>query len=335
MARTTRSRGGSPVLVLLTAAVLSTVAASGRAPGADDPEPATSEETAPEVYRRGLRSFRAGNLDEAFALFHRSQELDPAYPFPSLALGRIHQELFETRHRGYDDAAAAYERFTLALEAAPPPARERDLYQGLYFQGLLYLRGGEPEKALESLDRFAAKYPGFYNAEEVLNARGVALYHLNRYEEAAKAFREAIAAKPALLEAKANLRAVFSRLALYDEARANYRSGSLDDALERTRSLRRIAPGYLPALRLEGEVLERLGRPEEALCAYRAVLEEDPGDPITHGVRLDIARLLELRGEKREALRVLNENLRRFRDVPRDPTKREVLRLMNLLRSPP
>jgi tetratricopeptide (TPR) repeat protein len=315
--------------------VLTAVAGSDRVRGAESPEPAQTEETAADLYRRGLRSFRAGNLDESFALFRRSQQLDPAYPFPSLALGRIHQELFETRHRGYDDAAAAYERFALALEAAPPPDRERDLYQGLYFQGLLYLRGGEPAKALESLERFSAKYPGFYNAEEVLNARGVALYHLNRYEEAAKAFKEAIAAKPSLLEAKANLRAVFSRLALYDEARANYRSGSLDDALERTRSLRRIAPGYLPALRLEGEILERLGRPDEALCAYQAILEEDPGDPVTHGARLDIARLLEQRGENREALRILNENLRRFRDVPRDPTKREVLRLMNLLRSPP
>ncbi len=335
MGRKARPRSRSRLWVFLTVVVLTAVAGSDRARGEEAPAPPKAEEDAPDLYRRGLRSFRAGNLEEAFALFRRSQELDPAYPFPSLALGRIHQELFETRHRGYDDAAAAYERFALALEAAPPPARERDLYQGLYFQGLLHLRGGEPAKALESLDRFNEKYPGFYNAEEVLNARGVALYHLNRYEEAAKAFKEAIAAKPSLLEAKANLRAVFSRLALYDEARANYRSGSLDDALERTRSLRRIAPGYLPALRLEGEILERLGRPEEALCAYRAILEEDPGDPITHGVRLDMARLLEQRGEKREALRILNENLRRFRDVPRDPTKREVLRLMNLLRSPP
>ncbi len=335
MGRTAGFRGCGPGLVLLTTTVLLSVVATGPARSTGGPESTRPEETAPDLYRRGLRSFRAGNLDEAFALFRRSQELDPAYPFPSLALGRIHQDLFETRHRGYDDAAAAYERFALALEAAPPAARERDLYQGLYFQGLLYLRGGEPGKALESLDRFTAKYPGFYNGEEVLNARGVALYQLNRYEEAAKAFRQAIAAKPTLLEAKANLRAVFSRLALYDEARANYRSGSLDDALERTRSLRRIAPGYLPALRLEGEILEQLGRPDEALCAYQAILEEDPGDPLTHGVRLDIARLLEQRGEKREALRVLNENLRRFRDVPRDPTKREVLRLMNLLRSPP
>lgn len=320
---------------LAVAAVFALVAAPAWPGDAGAPAPASTEDSAAAVYRKGLRSFRAGKIDEALALFRRSQEIDPAYPFPALALGRIHQELFETQHHGYEEATAAYERFALALEASPPPERERDLYQGLYFQGLLYLKGGEPAKALESLDRFAARHPGFYNADEVLNARGVALYQLNRFEEAAAAFKEAIAVKPALLEAQANLRAVFSRLALYDEARANYRSGSLDDALERTRSLRRVAPGYLPVLRLEGEILERMGRPAEALCAYQAILDEDPADPITHGARLDAARLLELQGQEREALRVLNENLRRFRDVPRDPTKREVLRLMNLLRSAP
>ncbi|MBE0618324.1 MAG: hypothetical protein IH608_10425, partial [Proteobacteria bacterium] len=56
-------------------------------------------EEARTAYKEALRAYRAGNLDEALALFRRSEDADPTYPFPPFALGRIYQQLFDQETR--------------------------------------------------------------------------------------------------------------------------------------------------------------------------------------------------------------------------------------------
>lgn len=296
-----------------------------------------TREAARELHEEGIRLYRIGELPDAIARFSEAEKADPTYPYPVFALARIYDDLFDTAHRHYAAAAEYYERLAQLLEADPPPARERALYQTHYYRGLLRLKGGEPARALESLNRFLEVYPDFHSLAPVHNARGVALYSLQDYDAAAGAFRAALRADPESLEARVNLQSVFTRLTLYREALANTRAGSLDEALERVAALRRAAPAYLRGQYLEASIRRKMGQDEEALAIFRDILAVRPADPITHDVRLDAARILEAKGQRNEALALLNEDLRWFRDQDqaRTQTMREIVRLVNLLKGSP
>lgn len=292
---------------------------------------------AEELYRQGVRAYRAGKTAEAIEKFQRSEEADPTYPYPVFALARLYQELHGLEHRYYVEASDHYDRLTLLLEAHPPGDRERGLYQGFYFQGLLCLDGGEFGKALTALNRFLEVYPDYYSLEVVHNAVGVAHYYLQNYDEAAEAFRRAIAVKPEFVEARVNMRSLFLRLTLYNEAAADARAGRLEDARQRIETLRLIAPGYLRGRHLEAGILRDLGRTEEAACAYRDVLASDAGHPVAHDARMELAKLLERQGNLAEALSLLNQDLRWVResDALRLRTMKEILRLVDLLKRAP
>jgi tetratricopeptide (TPR) repeat protein len=292
---------------------------------------------AAELYRQGVRAYRAGKTADAIEKFNQSSKADTSYPYPVFALARLYQELHALEHRYYVEAADHYDRLALLLEAQPPGEKERALYQGFYFQGLLCLEGGEFAKALGALNRFLEVYPDYYSLELVHNAVGVAHYYLQNYDEAAEAFQRAIAVKPDFVEARVNVRSIFRRLTLYNEALADARAGRLEDALERVETLRLIAPGYLRGRHLEAGILRDLGRTEEAVCAYRDVLASDPGHPVSHDARMELAKLLESRGQLSEALSLLNQDLRWVResDALRLLTMKEILRLVDLLKRAP
>lgn len=315
-----------PVFALLTLALLG-AAASAVAAG----------DGARDLYREGVRAYRAGRLDEAMSRFRSSEEADPTYPYPVFALARLYHELYDAEHLHYEEAAAHYARLALLLQANPPGEREKALHQAYYFQGLLCLSGGENDRALEALRRFLVVSPDFYNLEVVHNAVGVALYYRQSYDEAAEAFRRALAVKPDYVPAALNLRGVFRRLTAYHDALAAARAGDLDDALDRVQTLRLQAPGYLRGIQLEAGILRDLGRTDEALCSYREALAVDPSHPVTHDVRLEMAKLLGQRGQIEAAVGILNEDLRWFRedDQARTQTMKALLPLVERLKRAP
>ncbi|GAB6062689.1 tetratricopeptide repeat protein [Deferrisoma palaeochoriense] len=264
------------------------------------------------IYKKAMRAYRAGNIEKALDLFQRSEDADPTYPYPSLALARIYHQLFEQDMTHYREAEQAYDRVGLLLRVEPPGPTEQALYQAYYFQGLLLLKGGEYERALRAFDQFLELSPDFYAPELVHNARGVALYALDRFDAAVAAFRKALEIDPDYAEARFNLRSVYTRLSTYNEAVALSRAGRDEIALKRLAQLREFAPRFLPGRRLEAQTLARLGRKHEAERVYREILALDPADPLTYGVRLDLARLLADEGRRVEALALCKENLERF-----------------------
>jgi len=303
--------------------------------GASPAQAGAAQEKARAAYKEGLRSYRAGNLDEALALFRTSEDADPTYPFSPFALGRIYQQLFDQETRYYEEAGNAYERVALLLRASPPAQKDRPLYQVYYFLGLLYLKGGDYAQAQASLQQFLQVYPDFDNPQDVYNAIGIALYYQDQYDKAVEHFRTALARAPGYAEARFNLRSVFTRLAVYNEATVLARAGEMELALEKVGRLKEFAPRYLPGRRLEGMVLQRLGRRAEAVKVYQEALGFDPADPLTYPVRLELARILADQGHRDEALGHLTENLRRFPDIGDARVQREVTDLMARLGEQP
>ncbi len=295
----------------------------------------SSRDRARALYKQGIRAFRAGQWDRAMEWFRRSEEADPTYPYPVLAQARIFHELFNQEMTHYRDAADAYRRVTLLLEIDPPGAREHALYQAYYFQGLLLLKGGEYAGALQALDRFLEIHPDFYEEEAVHNARGIALYYMDQFDEAVAAFRKALEIDPDLAEARFNLRSVYTRLSTYNEALASARSGDLAGALARLARLREFAPRYLPGRRLEADLLARCGRTGDAERVYREILALAPASPVSYGVRLALARLLEARGDVGGALELLRQNVLQFPEVGDEEARRESERLLEHLEGAP
>ncbi len=294
------------------------------APTAARPDTAAAR----DLYKKGLRTFRAGDLDGAIEIFHASEEADPSYPYPTLALGRIYQELFDQTTRHYAEAAAAYDRLALILRANPPTDREHALYQAYYFQGLLHLQGGHYDRALTALNTFLEVSPDFDRLETVYNAVGIALYYQDQYDKAVASFRRALSIDPDYEEARFNLRSVFTRLATYNEALAIARAGESELAMEKVDRLKEFAPRYLPGRRLEAKLLESLGRKDEALHVYREILGVDGFDPVTYGVRLDMAQILAARGERDAAAALLRENLTRFPEMDDPRLRQQVLEFL-------
>jgi tetratricopeptide (TPR) repeat protein len=292
-------------------------------------------EEAQSLYKKGLRVYRAGQLPQALKLFRAAEDQDPTYPFPAFALARIYHELFDQKTRHYQDAVEAYNRLLLLLQVNPPPQKHRALYQGHYFLGLLRLKGGEYEEALESLHAFLELEPEFMNLQDVHNAIGIALYYLDQYDKAVEAFQRALAIDPDYAEARFNLRSVFTRLAAYNEAVAISRAGELLLAMAKVQQLKEWAPRYLPARRLEAKLYLEMGREEDGLRVYEEILGVDRTHPITYQIRLQMAKLLEKRAQKKRALELLEQDLALFPEVEDKRAEQEVIEMARRLRAAP
>ena len=284
------------------------------------------------LYKKGLRSYRAGQLGQAMSQFQASEEADPTYPFPAFALGRIYHELFDQETRHYQDAVDAYTRLKLLLQANPPSEKQRALYQTYYFFGLLQLKGGDYEGALGAFRDFQRLESDFSNSEDVYNAVGIALYYLDQYDKAVEEFQRALAVDPDYAEARFNLRSVFTRLAAYNEAVAISRAGEIQLAMEKIQQLKEWAPRYLPARRLEAKLYLEMARESDALRVYEEILGVDPTHPITYQIRLQLAKLLEKHGRPKRSLELLEQNLRMFPVVKDKRAEQEVRATVQRLR---
>ncbi len=167
----------------------------------------------------------------------------------------------------------------------------------LHFLGLVAHKEGDPERAIDLLERAVAQtgtapffhgnlgevyralgrygdavascrkalefYPVY---PEALNTLGAALMELGELEEAETTLKRAIEFKPDLAEAHANLG---------NALRRNGREDRAAKAFQRALRHNHELTGARLAL---GAVLRSLGRLEEAASAYREALEQSPND---------------------------------------------------------
>ena len=141
----------------------------------------------------------------------------------------------------------------------------------------------------EKLVQHEVRYP------DVFNHLGV-IYHLSgRLREARWCFEQALELNPGYLEASLNLTVTCNELGEYGSSvrtiqRARQDTEESNDAFRRGRvanTHRKLAAAYL-----------ELGRPEDAVHEYGRALRLCPN---FHDIRLELVRLLRVRGEVRRA----------------------------------
>lgn len=195
-------------------------------------------------------------------------------------------------------------------------------------------RKGRFEAALPHYDRILKQLP---DHTETRVQRATALVNLGRAKEAIADYRRAIAADPKNPElrlryadaleflgdrqAAAAERGAVAGLPLEDsrqaemlaiEAQKLQRAGDFTAAIERYRRALELAPKLIAARYEMGALLGHQGRIEEALAAFRLVIEADPHHA---GARRGEVTALLLTGRYGEARQQLNEALR---FMPRD-----------------
>ncbi len=135
-----------------------------------------NEAWALEAYNMGVRTV---SDEEKARHYRRAAELLPAFYEAWFNLAVSLTALGRT-----GDALAAYDQARQIHPNAPEPLRN---------MGLLYLKNGTPEKALNCFDRVLGLDGG---AARSYNERGVALQRLNRHRDAVAAFGDALRLEP-------------------------------------------------------------------------------------------------------------------------------------------
>lgn len=298
------------------------------AKGEGSAEPRRDTRLARQLYKEGTKLQRAGDIEGAVERFRAACEADPEYPQGLFGLGKAYQELFEREMRWYAEAVDAYDRLIALLLAAPEDSWDRDLFLVYFQQGLLFLKGGEFERAARSLEKFLSLSPDDLRAADANNALGIAQYYLNQYDLAVGYFKKALDADPGNSAARFNLRSVFTRLTAYNEAQVYFRAKDYARALTRLNQLKEYAPRYIPGRRLEGTILVRTGRVEEGLRVYREILSIYPDHPLSYWVRIETAREMVALERFDEAQELLMDNLARFPNVEDEQARREMTALL-------
>jgi len=171
--------------------------------------------------------------------------------------------------------------------ATGPTPRQREAAEIHSSLGLEALRAGRSADALKEFDEALRSNPDLAEAHL---GRGLALeFGYARSDEAERAYRRAIAARPAYSEAHNNLGQLLARQGKMEEALREF-----DLALE---SMHYAEP-YVARCN-KGQVLYRMGRKEEGLAEMRACLAANPRFCAGHR---EMGRLLADDGKVKEAL---------------------------------
>jgi tetratricopeptide (TPR) repeat protein len=178
-----------------------------------------------------------------------------------------------------------------------------------YHDGLIKMRGGDVDGALEEFDKALARLPGFADAvvarAELLDGQGRSEAARAEYERARRLWAEMPAGAP-------DRRYLFRRrghfafeIEAYDLVRNNVRNkvlpqlahgnaqlkrGRAKEALDSYERALKLKPNLPELLALKGEALSALGRYEEAIAAFDSALAAFPADAETLNAR-GIARL--------------------------------------------
>lgn len=241
----------------------------------------------------GELQLAAGRLDEAEAILRRALASHPGAPAPRAALGR----LMLARER-YGEAV---ELLTAAL-AAVPEANRLHYPLGLAYRGLgdreaarrhLAQRGAvglsPPDPLLDALQQLKT-------GERVHIVLGKTAYRAGRFEEAAEAFRQALAVNPESAVAHVDMAATLGQL------------GDRRGAIEHLRRALELAPDSVTARFNLGSLLAAEGAHAEAAEHLRRVVAVQPDDS---QARSALARSLAATGDPESALEVLTEGIGR------------------------
>ncbi|HWC00225.1 MAG TPA: tetratricopeptide repeat protein, partial [Bryobacteraceae bacterium] len=203
----------------------------------------------------GLARLQQNRLDEAQGLLERALHFHPGHPHVLLNLAR----LFLRRGR-QGDAAAALEA---ALQADPR------LAEAWYELGALRFAAGDNHGAEDAFRQVLALEPGHLPARLWL---GVAIKNEGRGAEA-----EAILEAGVALSREAPLKAAF----VYNLAWSQYLQGRKQAALENFAFAGRLDSSLNSDLNC-ADLLEELGRIEEALALLDGVVRREPGNAAAH-----------------------------------------------------
>lgn len=263
-----------------------------------------------EALRRGTKAFKGGNYLKAAEAFEEALRADPGSASARFLLAQAYHGVFRRTGLFYREALDSYARVVEDLDEGSVTADPRQF--ALVSLGQLLIHGGEYREAVEHLQRFLTLQPDYYAREAVWNSLGVAHYYLSEYEEAVQAFQKALASDPANGPARFNLRSVFTRLSVFDQAMANRRAGRLDLALADLDRLLALASRYGPARLQKALVLRELKRPDEAEAEIARALAFGPGPKVSFGLHDLLGDLLGARGDVEAALSEYRTCLRIF-----------------------
>lgn len=227
---------------------------------------------------------RLGRIEMATALWRRVAEVEA----PQTQLGRLAALELAERAIADDDLVEAAARLT-SIDASSDA-------RGCALSGLLALRRGEAEAAVERLRPFGERWSDSPYAPSARVALGEALQALKRHDEAIVAFSSALAsASDAATRERALLR-------LGDAFAASERWKESEEAFLR-HGREYGASGFRHHARFGlGLARERLRRTEEAIEAYRAVQTEHDG-PLAARAQFQIGECLFALGRLDEAVR--------------------------------
>jgi tetratricopeptide (TPR) repeat protein len=131
-----------------------------------------------------------------------------------------------------------------------------DSARGYLNLGAAYAAAGDNRQALQNFERALVIAP-----DEIAQSNvGTILYSEGRYDEAAKAFEQAVTLGPRSPVAHRNLGDVYQKLGKRDQARTEYRK-----ALDLGRELLKVNPRDAPQLSECAVYLAKLGQSAEAL----------------------------------------------------------------------
>lgn len=221
---------------------------------------ALAAHAAPPGYDEGVAEYVAGRYPQAIAQLKYALTQEPGHLPSKDKLARSYDEIFKRTGLYYTEALTAW----IDLYNSAPAADTATLAEAHKRIAELIMRGGDYETALEYLNAYLGDYPSGPYLAEIKNQLGVANYYLDNYQEAVRAFDQALKIDPTLAAARFNQRSIFTRLSLFDQASANGRLGHFERALDDLENLLTIAPRYTPAALKKINYLTNLGLIDEA-----------------------------------------------------------------------
>jgi tetratricopeptide (TPR) repeat protein len=195
--------------------------------------------------------------------------------------------------------ARLWRRNASVVDAVPPEGAEQH-----YRSGLLRMRSGDAEGALQEFEKALARHPGLADA---VVARAELLDGLGRWEEAQREYERARRLWSEMPPGAPDRRYLFRRrgdfafeIEAYDLVRSNVRNkvlpqlaygnaqllrGRPKEALDSYERALRVKPDLPEVLALKGEALSGMGRYDEAIELFNRVLAVHPADAETLSAR--------------------------------------------------
>lgn len=234
----------------------------------------------PEVQHElenAVRLHQSGRLDEARAIYRAVLDKSPDQPDALHLSGMI--DLAQGR------LASAIERMRAALVSAgakPAPHFHSNLANALRERGDL----------AEAEAEYRAAIAAGGGTPDVLNNLGIALIHLQRFEEAVPVLADSVRARPGHSGTLSNLAGALCKV------------GAPADALRYADAALALAPALRPALLARASALRLLGKASEACAATEQIVRDNPQDAtgwLEHGFSLAAA------GNHEDAIRAFEE----------------------------